>query len=502
MNINKNIQMNAPLTGEQIIKNLIETDLKSPEKILMSLTADYYAVKNTKILAKQITYFEGNPPVKRIDTDAVNNKIPSAFNKELIDQAVNFSISQDITLSTADETEQEMLDKIKTDVIKRKFKKFLKSAYKKARKDALTWCYYFVNDKGEFDYMLMDALNIIPIYDQSFENILLQIIRYYPITSVDNQGNEVQIFKVEVYDDKSKTVYIQNPETKDYALATGLTDPTLQMNPTSYINQRFTINGATTEEPLSWGRVPFIKLRCNDEEIPDLQLNKQYIDAYDRLVSETQDELDALADKFIAIKGYNAGVETGANLMRNLKMLKFVPVAEGGGVDIISEAFDAEGKIKILDEYRRNVYRFGMGVDMNSEMNGAISGVALDRQFYNLKMKASDGEDEVADFIRKFYDAANYFISNVASLSDTLVNKYKGLKPIDAENINVKFNRAIITDNEGVIKVIKESKGVVSTEGLLEMHPYVENVAKELERIEAEKKKELDQFDVLPGDNV
>lgn len=501
MNIKNKIQVNAPMKGEAIIKNMIDADLKSAKKIMMSLSEDYYAVKNTEILKKKITYYTGNPPVKTIDPDAINNKIPSGYNKELVDQAVNFSLSQDITLS-AEESESDMLIEIKNKIVKRKFKKILKQLYKESRKKGLSWCYYFINEKGDFDYMFIDAMNIIPIYDQTFENKLLQIIRYYPIMSVDNQGNEVQIYKVEVYDSEKITYYIQDATTKEYSLSYNAIDPTIQANPVSYLNLTTSVGGEETVEPLSWGRVPFIKLKCNEEETPDLQLTKQYIDAYDRLVSETQDELDGMVDKFIAIKGYSGDAKTGANLMHNLKKLKFAPVAENGSVDIVSETFDFEGKIAILTIHRQNIYRFGMGVDMNIESSGAISGVALDRQFYNLKMKADDGEAEISDFVREFYSAVNHYIENVAPLDGNLKSKYSNLKPIDAENIDVNFNRAMITDLESVVKLLKESKGSVSDKTLWENHPFVEDPAIELERMEEEKKKEMEEFDVpkIPDD--
>lgn len=490
---------------------MVNDDKRSPKKVLMKFADDYYGAKNTSILNKFRYFYDASNNIIQ-DHLAANNQMPSSFLKTLIDQAVSFSLTNKPSITT-DESQQDMMMCNKKYILKRKLDKIIKTAYKNARKKGVCWLYYFVNDKGEFDYVLFDAREIIPIYDHGFQRELIQIIRYFEIKVVDNKGSEVTRHKVEVYDKDGITTYMEDTQTAgfynfaspyivDDSTGNSYGDPTVLRNPLPYVSVINTNNPSETTD-YGWGKVPFIKLAINEEETPDLQAVKQFIDAYDKTVSVIHDEMEEHVDHYYEVRGYDmrydekSGQDRGRNFIQNLRGRKFVPVQGDGGVTVVQKPFDVGSKLEVLKADREMIFLSGQGVDMLKENNGNIAGVALEKQYDLLESKASEGEEAIAEFVRALFSAVNDYIELVKPNADLAIrDKLKDCGVIDPDLIEVSFNRKVVTDELAASQAVKNYTGITSKKTQLKMVPGVEDVSEEEEQILKESREQRDVFDV------
>ena len=58
------------------------------------------------------------------------------------------------------------------------------------------------------------------------------------------------------------------------------------------------------------------------------------------------------------------------------------------------------------------------------------------------------------------------------------------------------WTRTCIRNDSELVEMCKNSVGIISTETIIKNHPFVESVPEEMERIEQEKIKEREQFDI------
>ena len=69
----------------------------------------------------------------------------------------------------------------------------------------------------------------------------------------------------------------------------------------------------------------------------------------------------------------------------------------------------------------------------------------------------------------------------------------------DANLIKVDINKNMITNDAELVSMIQASKGIVSDKTLLAVHPFVSDVNAEMQEMEAEEKRAIEQFDPYKG---
>ena len=69
----------------------------------------------------------------------------------------------------------------------------------------------------------------------------------------------------------------------------------------------------------------------------------------------------------------------------------------------------------------------------------------------------------------------------------------------DANLIKVDINKNMITNDAELVSMIQSSKGIVSDKTLLAAHPFVSDVNAEMQEMDAEEKRAMEQFDPYKG---
>ncbi len=447
--INKKIESKSTITNEKIISKLIQEH--ASEVLKMQKGLDYYNVNNTEINKKSPVWFDENLKASA-DITAPNHQIKHGWHRLLVNQKTAYLVGRSPTFSTG--VDKDLEDHV-NEILDEDFDDDLNELVKGASNKGKEFLHVFINKDGEFDYVVISALNIIPIYDTSRQKDLEAIIHYYPITIND----ETRI-RAEFWDDQYVTYYVQD-EDGEFKLDTS----TLTNEPKE---SHFYYN----ELGYGWGKVPFIEFPNNNEKRSDLDFYKSLVDDYDLVVSSLSDDIERIQQAIYVLKGYDG--ESLAEFTQALRIFKAVKVSEDGGVDKISFDIPIAAKDSHLDRLEENIFLFGEGVNMKTDRFGnSPSGVALRFMYALLDGKASILE-------RKFKKSMKQLFWFVVEY----INMVNG-KSFDYKDVGITFNKSMISNDKEIVEILEKSP-YLSEESKLEHHPFVVDVQEEINRFKTQ----------------
>ncbi|MEY2669775.1 MAG: hypothetical protein RLZZ577_91 [Bacteroidota bacterium] len=466
--ISMQLQSNSPVSTEEIIKDLIQTDVASEIKQDMFDGTQYYKSKNVVINARDFSYFSNGMLNK--DTFRANNKIANGFLKVIIDQKINYSLSKPFIIKGADNCLK--LFDVNT---------LLRKTCKEASKKGVEWVHTYINKNGEFKVINISGQEIIPIYDNSFDAELLQIIRYYTVLLQEGKDTK-QRYKVEVWDKEKVTYYMQDSNSKYYL------DIEVDPNPMYHWQEVTTQLGELTKiEGHGWGKVPFVPLWNNDEHTNDLEQIKAHIDMYDIIISDFSNNLEDLQDAVIKLKNYSGVTENMGEFLEYLKRYKVLPLDSEGDAEYLTTEIPIEARKEMLSILRDNIFEFGQGVDVNKTGDGNITNVVIRNRYAGLDLKANDTEARIKEFLKEIFWFCNEYLKLTSQQQDD-INKFE-----------ITFNRSLIINLKETIESVVASKGIISDRTVVANHPWVEDVDKELKEMDTDKEK---QMELLGGDDI
>lgn len=458
--LNKHITDSAPKT-EDVIKEYIEAHQMEIPK--MQEGVNYYFAKG-KISNRVIEVYDDNGG-KAPDPDATNNKIPSGWHKLLVDQKVSYLVGDPITI--ASKTEKDI--KPVQEALGEEFEDTMPELVKNASNKGRDWLHPYIDEEGNFDYIIIPAEEFIPIYDNNKRKHLQGGIRFY---ALDDETT-----KIELWNDKEVTYYeMVNGEV--------VLDALEEINPAPHFY--------FGDKGYGWEKVPFIEFANNEERVSDLVFYKALIDCYDMLMSDVSNTLEDIQSFIYVLKGYE-GTDL-AEFLNNIKRYKAIKTSDepGSGVDTINGEVPVEAVKTHLDRLTQDIYAFGQGVNASPDKFGnAPSGVAIKNLYSLLDMKASMLERKFSKGLEKFM----WFVCEYLSIS--------GQGDFDYKDLTFTFNKSLLVNELELINMARQSQGVISRLTILKNHPWVTDVTEEEKRL----KEEEDEYaknlpDIKPDDNT
>jgi SPP1 family phage portal protein len=424
----------------------------------------YYENENDILSRKQYTVIDG---VKKIDEEKTNNKIPHGWHKLLVDQKTAYLVGEPINFSADDKKLTQFIN----EYLGEKFDDVANELVKNASNKGVEWLHLFIDEEGEFDFLITPAEQIIPIYADNRGKKLAYVIRYYPTVVIDEET-----IRVELWDDKQVYYYVKY--NGEYIL-----DPSEEINPQSHF-----IHGPKGKElGYGWEKVPFIKFRNNEQEKGDLAYYKQLIDSFDKRVSDNQNSFDELQELITVLRGYE-GTDL-SEFMQNMKYYKAIKVDSDGGVESLKQEMPMDSIDKHLDRIREAIFTFGAGVDVSSDSFGnSPSGIALKFLYSLLDMKSSTLERKFRQGIQELI----WFLCEYLSIS--------GKGDFDYKEVDYTFRRSMMVNELEMATIAQQSTGIISQKTILSNHPWVNDLEQEQERLEEEKAAYVDLGAVIPDD--
>jgi SPP1 family phage portal protein len=472
---NRIIQGNAPLSAGQVLYNLITEDENSDFKTDMAKGEEYFQVDND-INDTDFTMYTDVRGNAAYFSNKANNHINHGFHRRQVLEKVAYLLKSPLAISHEDDMVEEAQDDGTVKQIQRKdgiakqfsdtlgqdFDDIMVDWGTGASNKGLEWVHVFPY-KNEFDYMVIDSREIIPIYETSKQKELVELIRYYTVT-VNEAGVETDRYRVEWWFPDRVDFYEEDRSNNILKVDS---------------KPHFTVSNTATNEMgnLSWGRVPYIPLKNNSNQLPDLNVIKSMIDSYDRNVSEFDNNLQDLKEALHVFRGTSDTPEEAKDHLDRFNVVVF-PDNEGG-VDKLTIDLPSVARMEHLKNLEENAYALGMAINPKTDRFGNDpSGVMLKWMYLPLDLKAGMLERKFQQALYDLMWFANKF------------REIKGEETADVSLFTFTFNKSMIANEKEQIELSIQSKGTVSDDTILEHHPWVDDVEVEKERLEVQKANE------------
>lgn len=336
------------------------------------------------ILNNRIMYFDDNN-ILREDQYASNINIQHPFLNELIDQKVQYLLSNPIEVKCEDIKLSEYLEEYYDE----NFQVFLDDLITNGSQKGFEYAYARTTAKDKLTFQIADGLKIVPIYDENKD--VVKLLRYYTDEIVES-GKKVKINHAEIYDSENVWYFIQKDKEESYKL-----DSSVTPNPSPHVlglNDKGEVGGR------SYGVIPFYRYQNNQKERTDLEPIKALIDDYDLMSTFLSNNLQDFADAIYVVKGFSG--DNLGKLRFNLKNKKTVGVGENGSVDVKTVNVPVEGRKAKMQMDKEAIYKFGFGFDSSqiADSSGSVTNVVIKAGFSLLNMKANKTEVRLRAFLK------------------------------------------------------------------------------------------------------
>lgn len=406
----------------RVIRKHQQTDVPRLKKL-----KDYYM--NKADILRRVQDDESKP----------NNKIAHPYAKFITDTFTGYFMGEPVTYQSNENIEAyksilDYNDEVHENV----------QLAKAASIYGVAWEICYIDNDGMIRFTAIDTKEIIPIYDETVENRLNYVIRYYQVQEITSD-NPFTI--VEVYDNHNMTKYKTSAELGNFEL--------IEQKPHGF----------------SW--VPFVEYKNNDDYIGDYEEVISLIDAYNALVSDSINDFDYFCDAYLALYGYTADADDVAAMKKNRVLL----MDEGTNAEFLTKSSDGVTVDNSKVRLEADIHKFAC-VPNPSDKNfgGNASGVAMKYKLLGTENIASIKEQ----CFRQGLMARAELIEYVMKLMRTGSFDFRG--------IEITFTRNIPINEDDITSMVKNLNGVVSKETLLAQLPFISDAKDEVKRLQAEQR--------------
>lgn len=413
------------------IKKMIDKDRGSPLKKKMRQAMAYYKGRHD-IHDYKLYYFDSNDQLQE-EKYRSNTKISHGFFSELVDQKVQYLLSNPIEVHT----QQEGLEELLNQYVNEDFQLILQELVEGASQKAFEYLFWRLDEAGRLSFRTADSLSIIPIYDGNYQ--LRQVI-YYVDEELVIDGQAKQVAKVQFWTEDQVFYFVYDGKAIKL-------DESVAFNPSYHRLVKHTETGEVLGK--GYGRLPFLVLENNRLKTSDLEPIKDLIDDYDLMACSLSNNLIDFDHPIYAVRGYQG--DNLDKLTQNLKTRKTIGVGEGGGIDVKTVDIPIEARKEKLLIDKEAIYKFGMGFDSSQVGDGNVTNVVIKSRYSLLDLKCNKLEVRLKKVIKQMLELV---VANINELHG------KAYDPAELEIVLVRDVMANEMDNATIAKTEADTKQV------------------------------------------
>lgn len=372
------------MLSNQEIARFISEDYYSKQKQSARKGQKYYEGKHD-IQNYRLFYFDGDG-ILREDRYRSNVKIPHPFFTEIVNQAVQYIFSGDRFARSENPKLQKILDEYFN--FNEEFIGSLSELMTGCIAKGSEFIYMYRNADGKISFECADSLCITEVPAKDNDDNTDYLIYCYEDTT---QKGKKKIKRIQVWDGNCVRFY------KQYEGGAVVSDDMETLNPaphTLYADE----NGEKYSE--SFGFIPFFRLDNNSGRTSDLWVIKELIDDYDLMASSLSNNLIDFDMPIYAVTGFEG--DNLDELQKNLKTKKIIGLEEGGDVEIKTVDVPYQARQAKLELDEKNIYRFGMGLNINGLRDtSATTNIAIKAAYSLLDLKCAKLEMRLKSFLRR-----------------------------------------------------------------------------------------------------
>ncbi|WP_338547830.1 phage portal protein [Emergencia sp. JLR.KK010] len=432
--------------------------------------------KKFKMMLDGVNYYEGLHDILNKKRTAVGvggkleiiENLPNAKQidnqyKKMVKQKTNYLVGKPFSVQCENDSYVDLLMQF----FNKQFFKQLKSVTKDALNCGIGWIYLHYTESGELCLKRFRPFEIIPGWSDVDHTQLEYVIRVYEVNAFDGRKEE-KITKVEYYT-RNGIDYFEYHSGQMVSCA-------------PYHENYFAIE----DETYNWEKIPFIPFRYNDEELPLIANCKSLQDGLNTILSNFQDNMqEDMRNTILVLVNYDG--ENLGEFRQNLATYGAVKVrtVEGkeGDVRTLQIEVNAENYKAIIEIFKKAIIENCMGFDAKDErMSGTPNQMNIQSMYNDIDLDAADVETEFQAAMEELLYFINLHLANT------------GQGDFEGENVEIVFNTDMPMDESTTIQNISGSEGILSKETLVANHPWVSDPQKELELLEKEQQKQMEQY--------
>jgi SPP1 family phage portal protein len=415
----------------------------------------------------------------REDHTRSNIKIAHPFFTELVDQEIQYLLSNRDRIVTAEDAElQKEMDRYFNE--NDRFRAELADACTDAVVCGWGWLYAYVDTDGRLSFQCADSLSVTEA-DGRYTSDSRDYVLYRYLQRKDIYGHIV--YKIMVMDDNQTWMYTQ-VDSGTITLDASTADAP---NPRPHVLYKKHNSDDTYFEGL--GFLPWFRIDNNREQVSGLQPIKALIDDYDLMSCGLSNNLQDASEYLVVVSGFPGTDMT--ELMQNLKTKKVIGTADGGGVEMKTVTVPYEARKVKLELDKENIYQFGMGFDSSQVGDGNVTNVVIKSRYALLDIKCDKLETHLRQTMGGILDVVleriNQERGTAYTRADVKMDFTRSCITNDSDNATIESTEA--TTAQTKINTLLAAAAQVGIDPVL---PQLCNV---LELDESEVRKAIEQAD-------
>jgi SPP1 family phage portal protein len=367
------------------------------------------------------------------DDTKPNNKIVHTYCNYISNTLTSYFMSNGVKYSADDESAVAELNKIfrYNDEQSHNY-----SLAKEASVFGVAYELVYVDIRGNVRFKKLKATECIPIYDNTLEDELLYLIRFYDSKDIlEKEATRI----IEIYSRESIARY----KGKNNAF--------------QFVDEQ--PHGFTEYVPVSI-------YKNNEKQKNDFGMIITLNDAYDMTVSDSVNDMAQFADSYLVLKGLG---DVSDDDLRKMKINRTLLLDDESGADFLVKNVNDAYAQNILNRLDSDIHKFSGSLDLTSDIT-ALSGIAIKYRLIAMENNAAAKQTEFKKGLLRRIELISQIISVLGGASVIT-------------EIEISFSRNLPTDEMEAAELVNKLRGIVSDETLLSLLPFVENAQDELEKI-------------------
>lgn len=369
---------------ESEIVYFMQEDRNSSKKNLASVGQKYYEGEHD-IMNYRMFYFNADGILVE-DTNRSNIKISHPFFTELVDQAVQYMLSnkEGIFVKSDFPELQSRLD----EYFDEDFIAELQDVLTDTMSSGWSYMYAYMGQDERLHFEHADCSGVVEIREKETDDGCAYVIYWY----VDRVAKSNKTIKrIQVWDKDQVTFYVQESDGKL------MKDESEPINPRPHVIYYKEGDDSTYYE--NFGFIPFFRLDNNRKQVSSLKPIKGLIDDYDLMSCGLSNNLADFDHPLHVVKGFQG--DNLDELSINLKTKKMIGVDDNGGVEVHTVDIPYQARLTKMQEDEKNIYRFGMGFNSAQLGDGNVTNVVIKSRYALLDLKCNKLEIRLKQFLKK-----------------------------------------------------------------------------------------------------
>ena len=429
---------------------LIDKNAELTPLILGKILNRFQTVELPK-LNKSYKYYKGEQAItlkQPTDTGKPANKIITNFCHTITDTYEGYLTG--VPIQYSNDNFDEILNILKYNDVKNEDGEFLRQGLIFGRSFEI--CYIDEDKKQRF--RTLDPRECIPVYDNTLNNNLLYVIRFWRSDMFDKSNEE---YIVEVYGAQS---------TKRYKSNVGFSSFTL-----------------IEEVPNFYGQCPITVFSLNTEEESIFHNIMSLQDAYNTLLSSEIDDWESFCDAYMILKGAAIDEEE----MENMKKHRLLIMDTDAEAKYLTKDVNDVQIRNMLQLVNDNIHKIACCPDFSQESFGTSSGIALRYRLLGFENNAAAIESNFKMALQRRIELLCSIIQltgGEALWRDVKITFYRNL-PINLEETST---------------IVNNLRGLVSDETLLSQIPFISDVEEEMKKLAKQKEAAVSLYNFGNGE--